>query len=205
MLGYESDSDFIKNRMDLIKEWEPRNEVWFLKHGSKIIAGIGIINGLIINSIFRRKLKLYHNGTIMTTLFLTFAPASTSYLSHQFFILNKILIHEPYCLICEELKAISFLQANSLLYSLVTAPTINIGIAGSIGYRIPHIKEGKELFKLWWSIIKPHSKIISFLFIINSIAAGLVTYLQILSMQNLTNIMLRLQNYIDNKQIENMK
>lgn len=30
MLGYESDSDFIKNRMDLIKKWEPRNEVYVL-------------------------------------------------------------------------------------------------------------------------------------------------------------------------------
>ncbi|KAG6798067.1 hypothetical protein HZU73_06536 [Apis mellifera caucasica] len=199
MLGYENESDLIKNRMNLIKEWEPQNEVWFLRHGNKIIAGVGIINGMIINSIFRRKLKLYHHGALMTTLFVTLAPSSTSYLSHQFFILNKILVREPYCLICEELKAISFLQVNSLLYSLVIAPTINIGIAGNIGYRVPYIKEGKELFKLWWSVVKPHSKIISFLFITNTIAGGLVTYLQILSMQNLTNIILRLQEYIDNK------
>ncbi|XP_006616242.1 uncharacterized protein LOC102677567 isoform X1 [Apis dorsata] len=198
MLGYEYEYNLIKNRMDLIKQWEPQNEVWSLKHGNKIIAGIGIINGIIINSIFRHKLKLRHHGIKTTTLFLALAPSSTSYLTHQFFILNKILVHEPYCLICEELKAISFLQVNSLLYSLIIAPTINIGIAGNIGYRVPYLREGKELMKLWWSIVKPNSKIISFLFISNTIAGGLITYLQVLSMQNLTNIILRLQDYISN-------
>ncbi|XP_012342143.1 uncharacterized protein LOC100864837 [Apis florea] len=205
MLGYESENNLVKKRMDLIKNWEPQNEVWSLRHGNKIIAGIAFINGMIINSIFRHKLKLHHNGAKMTTLFLTLAPSSTSYLCHQFFILNKILIREPHCLICEELKAISFLQANSLLYSLIISPAINIGIAGNIGYRVPYIREGKELFKLWWSIVKPHSKIISFLFISNTIVGGIVTYLQILSMQNLTNIIIKLHEYIDNKKVENMK
>lgn len=30
MLGYENESDLIKNRMNLIKEWEPQNEVYVL-------------------------------------------------------------------------------------------------------------------------------------------------------------------------------
>lgn len=30
MLGYENESDLVKNRMNLIKEWEPQNEVYVL-------------------------------------------------------------------------------------------------------------------------------------------------------------------------------
>lgn len=30
MLGYEYEYNLIKNRMDLIKQWEPQNEVYVL-------------------------------------------------------------------------------------------------------------------------------------------------------------------------------
>ncbi|XP_003399628.1 uncharacterized protein LOC100644691 [Bombus terrestris] len=194
-----NNSQLIQNRFELINEWKPQREVWSLKYGDLIIGGMACINGAIINSMFRQQLKLRHHGWKFTMLFISTGSALAAYSCHKSFITENLILFQPKCIICQELKASAFLEGNALLYSLILTPSINLAIAGSIGYRIPYIYEVKELLKFWWSVVRPQARTISFLFLCNMIVTSVVTYSQVTSMENITNIVLKVHKYLENR------
>ncbi|XP_071860897.1 transmembrane protein 126 [Bombus fervidus] len=194
-----SNSQLIQNRFKLINEWKPQREVWSLKYGDIIIAGMACINGAIINSMFRQSLKLRHHGWKFTMLFVSTGPAIAAYSCHKSFITDHLILQRPKCMACQELKSSAMLEGNALLYSLIVAPSINLAIAGSIGYRIPHIYEVKELLKFWWNVVRPKARIISFIFLCNMVVSSTVTYSQITSMEKITSIVLKIHKYLENR------
>ncbi|XP_043595748.1 uncharacterized protein LOC122573449 [Bombus pyrosoma] len=194
-----SNSQIIQDRFKLINKWKPQREVWALKYGDLIIGGMACINGAIINSMFRQQLKLRHHGWKFTMIFISTGSALAAYSCHKSFITEDLLLFRPKCMACQELKASAYLEGNALLYSLIVAPTINLAIAGSIGYRIPYIYEVKELLKFWWSVVRPQARIVSFLFLCNMVVTSTVTYSQMTSMKNITNTMLKIHKYLENR------
>ncbi|XP_033354554.1 uncharacterized protein LOC117236053 [Bombus vosnesenskii] len=194
-----NNSQIIENRFKLINEWKPQHEVWSLKYGDFIIAGMAGINGTVINSMFRQQLKLRHHGWTFTMLFISTGSALSAYFCHKSFITENLLLFRPNCITCQELKASVFLESNALLYSLIVAPTINLAIAGSIGYRIPYIYEVNELLKFWWNVVRPQARALSFLFLCNMVVTSTVTYSQAVSMENITNNILKIHKYIENR------
>ncbi|KOX69922.1 hypothetical protein WN51_04435 [Melipona quadrifasciata] len=198
---YESDGDIVASRKKLISNWEPKREVWALKYGAALTAGIAGINGIVLNSIFRRKLKLRYNGLKFSMIFLSTGSAVLAYVSHETYVTEQIVLFRQKCLSCLELKAIAIQEANSLLYSLITVPAVNLAIAGTIGYRIPHIFEFKEVWKLFWSVIRPEGRTLLTLFLCNMFVAGIVTYSEHTSMEKVTDIVFKIQNYLENKKV----
>ena len=194
-----NNTQVIQNRFKLINEWKPQREVWSLRYGDSIIAGMAAINGAIINSMFRQSLKLRHHGWRFTMIFVSSGPALAAYSCHKSFITESLLLYRPKCMTCQEIKASAFIEANSLIYSLLAAPTINLAIAGSIGYRIPYIYEGKELLKFWWNVVRPQARIISFLVLCNMLIASTVTYSQITSMDKITSTVIKIHKYLENR------
>ncbi|XP_068978950.1 uncharacterized protein [Bombus flavifrons] len=194
-----NNSEIIQNRFKLINEWKPQREVWSLRYGDFIIGGMAGINGAVINSMFRQQLKLRHHGWTFTMLFISTGSALSAYFCHKSFITENLLLFQPKCITCQELKASAFLQGNALLYSLIVAPTINLAIAGSIGYRIPYIYEVNELLKLWWNAVRPYTRTLSFLFFCNMVVTSTVTYSQATSMENITNTIIKIYKYIENR------
>ncbi|CAD1476663.1 unnamed protein product, partial [Heterotrigona itama] len=156
---------------------------WSLRYGAILTAGVAAINGIVINSIFRRKLKLRLNGLKFSIIFLSSGSAILEYICHETYITEQIVLFHHKCLPCLELKAIAMQQASSLLYTLIATPTINLAIAGTIGYRIPHIFELKEVWKLFWSVIRPEGRTLLVLFLCNMFVAGIVTYSEYTSMR----------------------
>lgn len=56
---------------------------WALRYGAALTAGIAAINGIVINSIFRRKLKLRYNGLKFSIIFLSTGSAALAHVSHE--------------------------------------------------------------------------------------------------------------------------
>ncbi|KAF3421671.1 hypothetical protein E2986_00883 [Frieseomelitta varia] len=200
---YESDGDIVESRKKLITNWEPKREVWALRYGAALTAGIAAINGIVINSIFRRKLKLRYHGLKFSMIFLSTGSAMLAYVSHETYVTEKIVLFHHKCLPCLELKAIAIQEANSLLYSLITTPAVNLAIAGTIGYRIPHIFELKEVWKLFWSVIRPEGRTLLILFLCNMFVAGIATYSEYTAMEKVTDIIFKIQNYLENEKAKN--
>lgn len=184
-------------QQDLINEWTPMKEVFPLKYGDYIISICAAFSGVSINSMFRKKLKLRQKGAVFTTFFLACGPGFVAYASHKELTTNKILLYETQCSLCQELKAVTSITFTGFIYPLIVAPVINLAVAGSMGYRIPYVYEVKELATFFWSVLKPQSRILAILLLGNAIIAGTVTYKQLRSMQFVTDILLKVQPYLE--------
>ncbi|CAK9815863.1 Transmembrane protein 126A [Anthophora quadrimaculata] len=192
-----NNTEAIRVQKNLIKEWEPKREVWPLRYGEYIMGITAGINGLIINSIFRKKLKVLHHGLIFTTASLTITPLFITTFNYNYLITNNFLLYNKDCLACEYLKAISIIQLCGIIYPITVSPMINLTIAGKLGYRVPYMTEVRETLQFWWNAVKPASNRILILSICNSIIASLIVYKQSWAMDNVMNILLRIQKKID--------
>ncbi|OAD59492.1 hypothetical protein WN48_09014 [Eufriesea mexicana] len=179
--------------IQLIDEWKPVREVWSLRYGDKIIGGIAAVNAVLINQMFRRKLKLRHEGAIFTTLSLAFGSGIATQIGHKYFVTEDIMKYRRKCVMCQELKATLSCCGTGILHPLILAPLINIAIAGTIGYRIPYLYEVKELTTFCWSVVRPQFKILSFLLFTNIFVSAIITYSEISLMERVVDIVLNFQ------------
>ncbi|XP_054001263.1 transmembrane protein 126A [Hylaeus anthracinus] len=177
----------------LVKEWEPRSEVWPLKYGSAILGALTGFSSVMINSMFRNKLKLHGNGRLFTAISAAVWPGTIVGSLQETIIRDPILLYEYHCPLCFELKSSLLVNVAGLLFPLIVMPTINLAIAGNLGLRIPYITEYRELGKFWWSVVKPGVKHIALLITCNTITASCITYKQILSAENLGSILLQIE------------
>ncbi|CAK9831635.1 hypothetical protein ANTRET_LOCUS8593 [Anthophora retusa] len=197
-----NDVEATKIQIQLIKEWEPKREVWPLRYGEYILGASAGLSGLIINSIFRKKLKVLHHGLFLTTTSLALSPAFVAILNHNQLITRKFLLYKKDCLACEYLKAISLMQFASIVIPISAAPLINIGIAAKLGYRVPYMSEGRELLKFWWNTVKPASNRLLILVLCNSLICSAIVYKQSCAIDDVMNILLRIQKKIDDGTIK---
>ncbi|CAK9798006.1 Transmembrane protein 126A [Anthophora plagiata] len=191
-----TDADAIQIQTTLMKEWEPKREVWSLRYGDFIVGANAGISGLIINSMFRKKLKLLHHGLIYTTC-LTVAPVFIATINHNYFITKRLLLYDTDCSMCQYLKAISSSQFASIIFPLMTAPLIHLSIAVNLGFRVPYVTEVREVLKFWWNTVKPSSKRLLLLSIGNCAIATVIVYKQSNAIDNVKHILLRIQEKID--------
>ncbi|XP_034186611.1 transmembrane protein 126 [Osmia lignaria lignaria] len=194
-----SQMEAIEVQKKLIDEWEPKNEVMALQYGSFIVGTTSSVSAQMINSIFRRKLKLRSTGQFITSFGLMIASGGMALIGHELLITNDILLYKNQCPVCYEMKASLLLNGTGILYPLLLAPSLNLAIAGSVGLRTPHIYEVKQVVGFWWNVVKPAINHISLAFCINSVIASLVVYKQHGQMNNIANILKR----IEEKQSEN--
>ncbi|XP_017880247.1 uncharacterized protein LOC108625054 isoform X2 [Ceratina calcarata] len=193
----------LKTQHELVDEWEPTREVFPLKYGDYMVAMCAGISGVSINSIFRKKMKLQQKGAVFTTFFLTLGPAFVAYICHREYVTNKILLYQARCSLCEELKAVSMISATGFVYPMIVSSAINLAIAGNMGYRIPYIYEVRELATFFWSVLKPQSRVLAVLLLGNALIASTVTYKQLRSMQLVSDILIKVQPYLeDEKEID---
>ncbi|XP_012153017.2 transmembrane protein 126 [Megachile rotundata] len=187
---------------NLIKLWEPAREVWALKYGSYFVGISASMTSLMINSLFKRKLKLHYAGEIVTTLALMIGPAGLATFIHDTYITDNILLYKKQCPICTEVKASLYLNANAILYPLLLSPAITLAVAGNLGLRIPYIYEVKEISKFWWSVVKPAFNHLTVAFCLNSLLAGVVVYKQFEAADRMANVIRKVKEYTERNQIE---
>ncbi|XP_053971619.1 transmembrane protein 126A [Hylaeus volcanicus] len=179
----------------LLKEWKPRSEVWSLKYGSAVLGALTGFSNIIINSMFRNKLKLHSNGRLLTGISAAVFPGAIVGSLHETIIRDPILLYEYNCPLCFELKSSLLVNVGGLLFPLIAMPTINLAIAGNLGLRIPYSTEYRELGKFWWSVVKPGIRHIALLITCNTITASCITYNEILSAENLGSMLLQIEKY----------
>ncbi|XP_076618537.1 transmembrane protein 126 [Colletes latitarsis] len=195
-------SEAIEYQENLIKKWEPQSEVLPFKYGASIISSTATLSGLLINNMFRRKLQLRHHGRAFSMLSITVSSYLLSNVFHNEFVEKKIMLYSFKCPLCLEIRASSIVNFCGLVYPLIMAPTLNLALAGSVGLRVPHIKEVRELSKFWWSVVKLGATHLVTIAFINSVIASQVTNRQILSMETVRNVMLRIEDYRKENEIE---
>ncbi|XP_043249633.1 uncharacterized protein LOC122395819 isoform X2 [Colletes gigas] len=188
-------SDAVECQEKIIRKWEPQSEVSAFKYGGPIISSAATLSSLFINSMFRRKLKLRNHGRLLSMLSLTTSSYLLTNVLHNEWVEKKIMLYSFKCPLCLETRASSIVNFCGIVYPLLMAPTLNLALAGGIGLRVPHITEVRELSKFWWSVVKPGVTHITTLFIANSVIASQVTNQQILSMETVRNVLLRIEDY----------
>nr|XP_033330040.1 uncharacterized protein LOC117222451 [Megalopta genalis] len=179
----------------LLKEWKPKSEVWWLLHGDKMIGGMCVVNALLINTIFRNKLKLHHKGSMTTNFFASTGPMFLGSGFYKSFITRDIILHKQSCTLCSLMKGNLLTLCAGLLFPLATLPALNIGMAANLGLRVPHPTEWKELVRFGWNTLKPAMKHLTVMLIFSSITASLVTYQQIRSINNVVKIIMDMDQY----------
>ncbi|XP_076754418.1 transmembrane protein 126 [Xylocopa sonorina] len=194
--------DELKDRKRIINEWKPDREVFNLRYGSLAISVLGGYTGFLCNRMFRKCLNLMRHGFYSTTLFVTLAPAFVTYLSHEYFVVNNMLMYKDHCLLCSELKAIASTTINGFIYPLIIAPTIGLPLAGNLGLRVPYIYEVNEIGRFCKVVVTLHRSVLLKCLIANSIMAGFVTYKQLKEVKLLEEVLMKVQKYIDDYKLE---
>ncbi|XP_017791489.1 PREDICTED: uncharacterized protein LOC108573537 [Habropoda laboriosa] len=152
---------------------------------------------MLINSIFRKNLKLRHHGAIFTTIALTATPGFIASMNHNYLITNPILLYENNCSTCLYSTASVSVNLCGVLFPLITSPTINLAIASTLGYRVPYIYEVREICKFWWSAVKPKSNFLLLSLVANAIMINIIVYKQMQSMDRVTDIILKIEQAIN--------
>lgn len=187
---------------DLVKNWEPAREVWAIKYGSYCIGISTSITSFMINSLFKRKLRLQYTGEIVTTLALMLGPAACSTLLHDAYITQDILLYKKQCPMCYEVKAGLLMNTNAILYPLILSPSITLAAAANTGLRIPYIYEFKEISKFWWSVVKPAVNHLTIAFCLNSLVAGIIVYKQFEATYNMASVIQKIKDYTERNEIQ---
>ncbi|XP_076162207.1 transmembrane protein 126 [Ptiloglossa arizonensis] len=185
----------IQHQKDLIHDWDPASEVWPLKYGGGCFTVIIGMSNIIINQMFRRKLKLHNIGRTWTSLGVTVGSTSLGFLFFEERVTKPIILYQHKCPMCLELKAITIITLTGLLYPLVLSPVMNLTVAAHIGLRIPHYHEVAKLSKFWWSVVQPSALTLATVSVFNTIGASLITYKQILSAQTIASVLLRITKH----------
>ncbi|XP_031841308.1 uncharacterized protein LOC116430830 isoform X2 [Nomia melanderi] len=201
---YISPSTAKEEQWNLISKWEPRSEVQAILHGDKCIAGICAVSNIIVNTMFRRKLKLHRNGFVVSNVFAVIGGGVFG--SHFFkkLVTDELLTYKPNCFTCMELKAMLYTNLVAVGFPAITFSSLCLGIAGYLGLRVPYWTEGRELYRFWWSVIRPGLPHLSILLILNSVTVSIVAWKQATEVQNIGNIILEVDKYLKQKKLNEL-
>ncbi|XP_045494635.1 uncharacterized protein LOC123693527 [Colias croceus] len=166
---------------DLVYSWKELSDVWALRYGSVLLAGINGISGAVINKHYRRKLKLGTYGHFSSVIPVTVMPAILTMLFHRYLIsTDMILMKGDQCPICYEIRSAATQVVLGTTYPMLLAPTSALMMANRYNtYRVPELIKGpKVLFKFLRTITKPLTGTLTALATIQIIASSIVTYFE---------------------------
>ncbi|XP_076643521.1 uncharacterized protein LOC143353803 [Halictus rubicundus] len=199
------DFEAINAQRELVDNWKPKHEVWWLKHGEKFVGGMCAVNGLLINSMFRNKLKLHSKGRFLSFVYASFGTGTLGGYFYSSFITNDILLYKHGCPVCYEIKASLITAATATLFPLLTMPLLNLGMAASVGLRVPFVYEVRELARFGWSVLKPGMTHLSFLCAFNSFTASVIAYKQMLAAGRIADTLLEMEDDLSQKKSETLQ
>ncbi|XP_034937819.1 uncharacterized protein [Chelonus insularis] len=163
----------------LINNWPNFIDVWPFFLGTPILAGLGAITSIRINSAIRSKLNLRNYGKVISHYTVSLATFTVIGLSHQSIITEKIITLKASCPVCIETQAILLQLGSCVLYPSILSSCTNLYMANKYAtYRIPYFADGQGIFKLYLKLVESLKKKIVRHVILNFIAAGFITYLE---------------------------
>ncbi|XP_076234160.1 transmembrane protein 126 [Calliopsis andreniformis] len=189
---YISERDAVEQQKELIRSWEPASEVWAIKHGSTFIALTAGLSSMLINGLFQSKLKLHDARSTFTMIGAMTIPGLFAGYLNETFITEELMLYKNKCPLCYELRATILTNLAGVVFPLVTLPLLNLGIAVSLGLRVPYIYEVKEIAQFWWSVVKPASKQLSLIVATNTVLANMISYKQFVSMETVAEVLLNI-------------
>ncbi|KZC05268.1 hypothetical protein WN55_05786 [Dufourea novaeangliae] len=153
-------------------------------------------SSIIINGLFRRKLKLYDRGLVLTSVYSLAGPSILGSFLYEKSITEDLMLYKHGCPLCYELKAAALINTTAILFPIITMPILNLGCAASLGLRVPYLTEVGELAKFWINVVKPASKHLATMFVMNSFIASMLARKQANSMDIIAKVVLLVQKDI---------
>ncbi|XP_078050535.1 uncharacterized protein LOC144477016 [Augochlora pura] len=199
-----SNARAIEYQWQFLKEWKPKQEVWWLLHGEKFVGGLCSLNALFINSLFRNKLKLHSKGVVITNLYSIVGPMLMGAGLYGSVIANNLVLFKQSCEACYQMKGNLIIQSSAVLVPITTMSLLNIGLAASLGLRVPSLHEWREYFRFSFNVLKPATKHLTLMMMLNSIAVTSVTHQQFKSVNTVAKVLVDMEDYGAQNKVNNL-
>ncbi|KAF7991304.1 hypothetical protein HCN44_002866 [Aphidius gifuensis] len=178
--------DAIIHQWSVIKQWPKLSEVWPFKIGLPMVTTTAAWTGWKINSLIRRKLKLFSYGLGTTQLAMALAPALFVGSCHLFFVTSDVFFESNQCLLCLQQKAALIQGAFGIGYPLVMSPIANFMYATRHGtYNLPHWADYKGTLQLYFKLIKPMGPTILKMLVLQTFFTAFIVYQEKLSIEKM--------------------
>ncbi|CAG0901752.1 unnamed protein product [Darwinula stevensoni] len=166
-------------------DYSPKSDVWAIRIGPALTGGTAAATGLIINNLYRRFLRLGHQGRFASYAPVTVASGLAAAGLHYFLVMKDIVLEKPYCVVCLETRSTSLQVAAGFLYPLILCPFSALRLAhGYQTYPVPRMwDDWGEVTRLWKKFSRPSIPLFTFLFFANAIVGLSLPYFQAKNME----------------------
>ncbi|CAK1601356.1 unnamed protein product [Parnassius mnemosyne] len=166
---------------DLVNNWESLSETWALRYTPAILGAINGCSGVLLNSYYRRKLKLGKYGYFSSVIPISLMPGVLTALFHRHLVsTDMLLMKNESCPICYELRSGLIQIALGCFYPMVLGPTSALMFANRYStYRVPDLADGpKVVLKFLRTQTKPFTGTLTSMVAIQLAASSILTYFE---------------------------
>ncbi|XP_060525039.1 uncharacterized protein LOC132701261 isoform X2 [Cylas formicarius] len=173
-----SENEAVRYQREFIYKWPNWVQGFPLKLGPHLLGVASACCGIFYNNYYRRRLRLFHIGRVVSYLPVCFLPATLSAVMHAE--RPIILLKADVCPVCLEVKAGLLQAALGFLLPFLLAPTGSMALAHQSGcYNMPQITQRPtEAIQFYKKLLKPIGSISWKICAGQALLASFMTYLE---------------------------
>ncbi|CAH2075955.1 unnamed protein product, partial [Iphiclides podalirius] len=166
---------------EVVDEWNSSSDTWALRYAPAILGAINALSGVLVNTHYRRRLKLGNYGYFSSVIPISVIPGVLTALFHRHTVsTNMLLMKNDGCPLCYETRSGLVQVALGTLYPMVLGPTGALLFANRyLTYRVPDLQEGpKVLFNFLKGHTKPFTGSLAYMVPLQLAASSILTYFE---------------------------
>jgi len=131
-----------------IYKHQPLSDVWALRYGGAIVGVLASISGVLMLRHFRKQLGLTTEALFSSHLPCTFIPCLGSFLCHMTYSAPPVVLQEPYCALCLELRSACAQVFTGFVWPYALGMTSAAMTASKLGSYVPSMVHPREFWSL---------------------------------------------------------
>ncbi|XP_068632822.1 transmembrane protein 126A [Battus philenor] len=164
---------------DVVNNWESLSDTWALRYAPAILGSINGVCGVLINSHYRKKLKLGTYGYFASVIPISLMPGVLTALFHRHLVSTDMLLMKTNaCPLCYEMRSGITQVVLGSVYPMLLGPTSALMFATRYStYRVPELRDGaKVIFKFLKSKTVSFTGTLTSMVAIQMVASSILTY-----------------------------
>ena len=153
---------------------------WSITYGMGLLGGLAMTSGMIMNTMYRQKLRLLPHGRVSSYLPLVILPSACSMLLHHMCVTQEVVLMENQCPVCHEVRAASIqtLTGWAMPFSLTLLSSLALARTKHT-IHVPNMRDIPALTKFLQKTLKPLGLTLTVLLALNIMVPVWVTQQQL--------------------------